>query len=239
MNAMYKPSAAIEELSPRTSESFEEEPQMLAEPAIVSKKERELMAKKEIQAHPLKKEIIADKVKTETPKVSDNAKFTMPETSGNIEPEPAEKIDKFAVKLVLIPKNEKQQEVREVKEEIRDEPPLMSDEQKQRVLDFLEKSQLEDKSSEPGSSLIQHTAPLADSDDIDPDMEDYEAEEYEDEMDEEDIEYDDEDLDDADMEDEELSDVDDSDLMKRLEEKYGKIDDKKYKTEDDDDWTSK
>lgn len=53
-----------------------------------------------------------------------------------------------------------------------------------------------------------------------------------DELDEEDIEYDDS---------EEISDVDDTDLLKRLEEKYGRIDsgDKSNEEENDDaSWTS-
>ncbi|XP_055704085.1 aspartyl/asparaginyl beta-hydroxylase isoform X6 [Phlebotomus papatasi] len=67
----------------------------------------------------------------------------------------------------------------------------------------------------------------------------YEDEE-EDVEDEQEIEYDEEDYEGSDYEAEELSDVDDSDLMKRLEEKYGKLpqlSDREDEEEEDKTWT--
>ena len=80
-------------------------------------------------------------------------------------------------------------------------------------------------------------------------MESVEPEEYEDEeeLDEEEIEYEEDENEIESVEDEEedeieedISDIDDDDLMKRLEAKYGKIDDKNNKSDDDADesWTS-
>lgn len=71
------------------------------------------------------------------------------------------------------------------------------------------------------------------------------AKKYEDEEEdveeEQEIEYDEEDYEGSDYEAEELSDVDDSDLMKRLEEKYGKLpqlSDREDEEEEDKTWTS-
>ncbi|CAO1353719.1 unnamed protein product [Diamesa serratosioi] len=81
------------------------------------------------------------------------------------------------------------------------------------------------------------------------DGETVDAEEYEDEeeLDEEEIEYEedeiesvgDEEEEEEDEIEEEISDIDDDDLMKRLEAKYGKIDDKNNNADDDADesWT--
>lgn len=56
-------------------------------------------------------------------------------------------------------------------------------------------------------------------------------------MDEEEIDYDDEE--ELGSEEEEVSDIDDTDLMKRLEAKYGKISGENSEDEDDPDaWTS-
>lgn len=53
-------------------------------------------------------------------------------------------------------------------------------------------------------------------------------------IDEEEIDYDDEEL----GSEEEVSDIDDTDLMKRLEDKYGKISGESEDEDDPDAWTS-
>jgi hypothetical protein len=109
----------------------------ISEPEVISKKKLDLKSKNEF--HNISKE-------------SSDIQAPVPTSES---PKKMEAVDKFAVKLVLVPKNEKQQEIREVKEEITDEKPdLMSEEQKQRVLEFLEKSEIDEKENEVESKNI-------------------------------------------------------------------------------------
>lgn len=230
MSAMYRQQpqpAIIEELPPDEEQSLpaftQKKPENVQriEPEMLSRKEKELMAKKDNKFNFRNQEPVL-RASKEEPKI-------VPE---EIHPDPPkdEKVDMFAVKLVL---TKKESEEGPSKIQIQ-EPQIIPEVKETPIPTPLVQDKIETEKSE-----LLPDEEIDDPDDLmDPDLDDYEAE-YED-----DIEYDSNDdlgSEDSEIEDEELSDVDDSDLLKRLEAKYGKIEESRTRNEEDEDesWTSK